>query len=173
MGKKRQVLDRPTWDEYFMLQAVLAGTRASCEFVYAGAVIVKDKRVIATGYNGAPPGVDNCLDLGCRKEREGIEFGEKNTGWCIGEHAERNALLQISREESKNSTMYYVLYPCTDCSKQIVGARINELVYLNVYKEPSSLTKEIFDKSGVKVRKMELDLGRMTKFIGEVINQKK
>lgn len=165
MGAKREIVDRPSWDEYFMTHAVLAASRASCQYVTAGAVIVKDKRIIATGYNGAPPGIGNCLEKGCRKERVGIEFETKGTGNCIGEHAERNALLQVPRNMTLGAEMYSALFPCSDCAKQIVGAGISRLVYLNHYKEPSSLTKELMEGAGVQIEQMALDIDKMFKFL--------
>lgn len=165
--------ERPSWDEYFMGIALLTATRASCEYVKAGAVIVKNKRIIATGYNGAPPGIKNCLEIGCRKKRVGIRFEEKNTGNCLGEHAERNALLQISNQDSNYSIMYSVLLPCSDCAKQIVGAGIKEVVYFTEYKEPNNLVHELFEEGEVKLKKINLDLNEMQAFIRNVCNKSK
>jgi len=157
--------ERPSWDEYFMMVALLISTRASCQYYNAGAVIVnQEKRIIATGYNGAPKNIKNCLELGCRKDRLGIDRDEKNTGTCIGEHAERNALLH-SKEQFKDSTMYSVLLPCTDCSKQIVGVGISRVVYLRMYEEPNNLVNELFDEAKIKLEKMDLDLDKIYEFL--------
>jgi len=156
---------RPSWDEYFMMTALLNATRASCEFFKSGAVIVKDKRIIATGYNGAPTGIKNCLELGCRKKRKGIDLQNKNSGACIGEHAERNALLQISRKDAEGGTMYSVLLPCADCAKQIVGAGIRKVFYNQVYKEPNNLVKEIFEEAGVILENIDIDPQKILEFV--------
>ncbi len=80
--------ERPNWDEFFMFSALWAAARSSCLYLQTGAVIVKDKRIIASGYNGAPPGVRNCLEVGCRKDREGVDFTDKGKAVCRGVHAE-------------------------------------------------------------------------------------
>ena len=157
--------ERPSWDEYFMMVALLNATRASCKYFKSGAVIVQDKRIIATGYNGAPPGIKNCLELGCRKKRKGIDLQNKNSGACIGEHAERNALLQISRKNANLSTMYSVLLPCADCAKQIVGAGVKKVFYNQVYKEPNNLVKEIFEEAGITLEKIEIDPQKILEFV--------
>ncbi len=160
---------RPSWDEYFMGIAFLTATRASCNYVKAGAVIVKNKRIIATGYNGAPSGIENCLERGCRKERMRIDFETKNSGHCIGEHAERNALLQISSERAKGSTIYSVTLPCSDCAKQIAGAGIERVVWFKIYKEPLNIVYEIFKEKDIKLEKIDLDLKKINYFLERVI----
>jgi len=160
---------RPSWDEYFMSIAFLTATRSSCENVHTGAVIVKNKRIIATGYNGAPSGIENCLEKGCRKERMGVKFETKNSGHCIGEHAERNALLQISSEKAKGSTMYSVTLPCSDCAKQIAGAGIERVVWFKIYKEPLNIVYEIFEEGNIKLEKINLDLNKINYFLKRVI----
>lgn len=164
--------ERPSWDEYFMSIALLTATRASCKYIKAGAIIVKDKRIIATGYNGAPPGIENCLSVGCRKNREGISFEQKGTGNCRGEHAERNALLQISRERTINSTIYSVLFPCSNCAKEIVGAGVKEVVYWEIYEEPNSLTRELFNEGEVKLRKIDLNINEINNYL-KIFRRKK
>ena len=159
------VKERPSWDEYFMMVALLSSTRASCNYFSAGAVIVKDKRVIATGYNGAPQGILSCLDSGCRKDRMNVSHEEKNTGTCIGEHAERSALLQVSRDSTIGAAIYSLLLPCTDCSKQIVGAGIKKVVYLNAYEEPNNLVRELFDQAEIELKQIKLDLEKMYGFM--------
>lgn len=149
---------RPEWDEYFMEGAIWAATRSSCRHLYTGAVIVKNKRVIATGYNGAPPDIENCLKRGCRKEEIGVAFDDKGKGVCRGIHAEKNAMDQIAREDLKGTKIYTLYYPCSSCAKEIAGNGIIEVIYGLVYSEPDSLTKEVFDEKGIELRKMEINL---------------
>lgn len=153
-NREQHEIYRPSWDEMFMFMALGASERGSCKKIKTGAVVVKDKRVIATGYNGAPRGIKNCLERGCRKEEMGITFEEKGSGHCRGEHAERNAFLQVSCFDSKGGTLYTILHPCEDCAKQIQGAGIREVVYLQNYKEPSKLAQEIFKEGDIYLRKM-------------------
>lgn len=149
---------RPEWDEFFMLNALWAATRSSCLHLYTGAVIVKDKRIIALGYNGAPPKIENCLERGCRKEEIGVSFDDKGKAVCRGIHAEINAMNQIAREYLKGTKIYSLYYPCSSCAKEITGNGIREVIYTLVYSEPDSLTREVFEEKGIKLRKMEIDL---------------
>ncbi len=149
---------RPNWDEYFMFTAFNTSLRSSCMYIHTGAVIVQDKRIIATGYNGAPPNIENCLEKGCRKDRVGIKQEQKGTGNCRGEHAERNAILQIARKDLEGATMYSVLFPCSDCAKMIVGSGIRKVFYSNIYKEPDSLTQELFSEGGVALKELKLNV---------------
>jgi len=153
--------ERPSWDEFFMASALLVASRSSCKHLHAGAVLVKDKRILSTGYNGAPPGMTNCLDIGCRKEREGIDFDDKGKSVCRGIHAEINALSQIARQNLKGAQMYTIYLPCSSCSKTIAGSGINEVVYLKMYNEPDLLTKEIFAESGIKLRKLDINFDKI------------
>lgn len=150
--------DRPSWPEFFMFNAWWVATKSSCKYLQTGAVIVKDKRIIAAGYNGAPSGNKNCLEVGCRKEQQGIDFETKGTGNCRGIHAELNAMIQIARKNLANATMYSLYYPCSGCAKIIAGNDISKVFYSKIYKEPDSLTKEIFEEKKIKVEKLELDV---------------
>ncbi len=158
--------DRPEWDEYFMSQAYLAATRSSCLKINTGAVIVKDKRVIAMGYNGAPSGIENSVKLGfCNKEKHGVDFDQKGTGTCIGEHAERNAMSEIARKELEDSILYTVYYPCSPCSKTIAGNKISKVFYSKIYKEKDSLAEEIFERKKIEVIKLEIDFEKIYRMI--------
>lgn len=161
-------IERPSWDEYFMMQSILAGTRATCHYVKTGSVIVQDKRIIATGYNGAPSGIENCLVKGCRKKSKNIDFETKGTGTCRGEHAERNALLQVLRKDTTGASLYSVLYPCSECAKMIVGAEISKVYFMNHYKEPDSLTQELFSEKRIEVIKLKLDLEKVYNYMVNV-----
>lgn len=159
---------RPSWDESFMLSAFSNAARSSCWHLHTGAVIVKDKRIIASGYNGAPPDIKNCLEAGCRKDREGIPFNEKGKGVCRGVHAEENAMNQIKREDLKGTALYSVYYPCSACAKSIVANGIEEVVYNMVYKEPDSLTLELFEEKKVHLRQFNINLERYFEMIRQI-----
>ncbi len=152
--------ERLSWDEKHMLAAITIASRSSCNSLHTGAVVVKNKRIIAEGYNGAPEGIENCLEAGCRKNKYGINFETKGSGQCVALHAEVNALNEVSKEKAHGATLYTVYYPCADCAKEIVNNGIEEVVYLKDYKEPSQLAKELFDARKVKIRKLELNLDR-------------
>jgi len=147
-SKKR---DRPSWDEYFMLAALLIATRASCLHLKNGAVIVNnEKRIISAGYNGAPAGIKNCLEIGCNKERLGVPFEEKGKGLCRGNHAEYNALSQVGRDELKGASIYTLYYPCSACAKQIIGSGIRRVIYAKEYEEQNSIAEELFREAGME-----------------------
>ena len=151
-----------------MAMAVLASTRASCKHVRAGAVIVLDKRIIGTGYNGTPVGVkDNCLDANCRKENLGFNYKDSlNTGKCIGVHAEMNALANLSREIHKGATLYITVFPCPACAKNLLAYNIKRVVYKREYdKEESELSMKLFKEAGVEVEQLDLDPEKLKKFL--------
>lgn len=146
--------NRPSWDEIFMNEAYEASTRSSCLYLKTGAVVVKNKRIKASGYNGAAPDTVNCLDRGCRKKSLGIEFNEKGTGTCRGNHAEKNAMRQLARDDLIGATLYTVFFPCSGCARDIAGNGIAEVVYDIMYSEPDSLTSELFSEVGIKLRQL-------------------
>jgi dCMP deaminase len=159
---------RPSWDETFMFSALWAACRSSCAHFQTGTVIVKDKRVIASGYNGAPPGIKNCLEKVCRKDREGVSFDVIGTGSCRGIHAEVNAMSQIARNDLKDTSMYSLYYPCSGCAKEIVGNGITEVVYCKIYREPDSLTKELFNEANVTIRRLDLNIEKYFEMIQRI-----
>ena len=157
--------DRPSWDEFFMMHAYLAATRSSCLHLNTGAAIVKDKRVIAMGYNGAPSGIKSSLDYGsCRKDEYGINFEQKGSGTCRGRHAEENAMSLPSRTEMQGAEMFTVYYPCAACAKSMVGNDISRVVYSKVYKDKDNLSQELFDEKGIEVVQLDLDLDKFYGF---------
>lgn len=174
MVKKRsEERQRPNWDEYFMLSAVWTATRSSCQHLHTGAVIVRDKRIIASGYNGAPPNVRNCLELGCRKDRYRIEFDDKGKAVCRGTHAEINAISQIARLDLEGTIMYSLYFPCSSCAKAIAGTGISRVYYLLQYDEPDSLTQEIFQESGISLIKFErFDIEKYFKILKGMLMQR-
>jgi len=144
-------LQRPSFDEYFMEIAKIVAKRSTCLRRQVGAVIVKDKHILSTGYNGVPKGFPHCDEIGCVREKLGIPEGERHE-LCLGLHAEQNAIIQaaVFGVSIKGATLYVTHFPCSVCAKMIVNAEIKEVVYLNDY--PDELSKEILKKSNIKVR---------------------
>ncbi|MBW1897695.1 MAG: cytidine/deoxycytidylate deaminase family protein [Deltaproteobacteria bacterium] len=127
-------MSRPDWDAYFMDITFLVAKRSTCTRRNVGAVIVKDKRILATGYNGAPSGIEHCIDIGCLREELNIPSGEKHE-LCRGIHAEQNAIVQAAYHgvSIKESALYCTNMPCSICAKMIINAGIKNIFYLNGY----------------------------------------
>jgi dCMP deaminase len=142
-------MERPSWDEYFMKIAHLVAERSTCLRRRVGAIIVKDKRIISTGYNGAPRGVAHCLDTGCLREQRGIASGERHE-LCRGAHAEQNAIIQAasSGASMEGATMYSTTAPCSTCAKMIINAGIRRLVLGGRY--PDALGEELIEEAGIE-----------------------
>lgn len=145
---------RPSWDEYFMQITRQVATRSTCLRRQVGAIIVHNKRIIATGYNGGPAGMAHCLDVGCLREQRGIPSGQQQE-LCRGIHAEQNAIIQAARYglPIDGSVLYCTTQPCVLCAKMIVNAGIVELVYEQGY--PDELARSILQESGMLVRRFE------------------
>jgi len=141
-----------SWDEYFMQIAYLVAQRSKCLRRKVGAVIVKDRRILSTGYNGPPKGFPHCSEIGCIRDALNMASGSRHE-LCWGLHAEQNAIIQaaVFGVSIKGATMYVTNYPCIICAKMIVNAEISELVYAEGYPDPAS--EIIFKKSNVQVRK--------------------
>ena len=146
---------RPTIDEYFMKMAHLSKTRSTCLRRKVGAVIVMDKRVLSTGYNGAPKGLVHCRDVGCVRENLNIPPGERHE-LCRGVHAEQNAIIQaaVFGTSIKDGIIYTTNHPCVVCAKLLINSCIKEIVYDNDYVD--DLAKEVLSQSGVVVRQFSL-----------------
>jgi len=155
--------ERPSWDEYFMLMAVAAATRASCHHVRAGSVIVQDRQVIGTGYNGAPPGVKNCLEIGCRKEKNGIGVdGQLNSGTCIAVHSEVNALAHLTKLMNKGATLYVTIFPCSSCTRILISYGIKRVVFKKNYDgREFEIAKSLFEEAGIEVCRLDLSPERI------------
>lgn len=147
-------MKRPDNDTYFMRMAELASTRSTCLRRRVGAVVVKEKRVLSTGYNGAPRGLKHCGEVGCVREQNNIEPGTRHE-LCRGVHAEQNAVIQAAYfgVSIKGGTIYSTAFPCVLCSKILVNAGIREVVYKDDYID--DLSKAILDESRVKVRRFD------------------
>jgi len=142
---------RPTIDEYFMKMAHLVSERSTCLRRRVGAVVVDDKRVITTGYNGAPRGLKHCSETGCMREQMKVPSGERHE-LCRGVHAEQNAIIQaaVFGVSVKGSTMYITNYPCSVCAKMIMNSGIVEVVYEGEYKD--ELAIQLLTEGDIEVR---------------------
>ncbi|MBQ8179038.1 MAG: cytidine/deoxycytidylate deaminase family protein [Candidatus Methanomethylophilaceae archaeon] len=149
-------MERPSNDEYFMDMARLVSTRSTCVRRRVGAVIVKDKRVLSTGYNGSPKGTRHCEDLGCIREQMGIPSGTRHE-LCRGVHAEQNAVVQAAYfgVSVKGATIYTTTYPCSMCAKILINAGIDEIVYSEGYVD--DLSKDLLAETNVTVREFTND----------------
>lgn len=141
---------RPGWDEYFMQVADVVSCRSTCLRRRIGAVIVKDKRILATGYNGAPAGLKHCYETGCLRETLGVPSGQRHE-MCRGLHAEQNALIQAAKYgiSVEGSTVYTTTEPCGLCSKMLVNAGIVRIVFRDPY--PDDLGRAILKEAGITV----------------------
>ncbi len=146
--------ERPDWDEYFMLQAELAKLRSNCIARQVGAVIVRDNRQLATGYNGTPPGVKNCFDGGCKRCQLRTE-GKIKSGdlldRCLCNHAEANAIMHcaiLGIEAGKGAVLYTTLVPCLECTKMAITIGIKKIVCLDSYPETDY---DLLGEAGVEV----------------------
>ena len=145
------------WDKRFMELTELVATWSSCYQVnrHVGSIIVKDKRVIATGYNGAPAGIQSCEEKGeCLRRKLNIESGTKHE-LCFAVHAEQNAIIQAARSgiNTNGSTLYCTHQPCVICAKIIINAGIRRVVYKHGY--PDEFSLQLFNEAGVLVEKYE------------------
>jgi dCMP deaminase len=142
---------RPSWDEYFMSIAELAATRSTCLRRQVGAVIVKDKKILATGYNGAPSGLKHCLEIGCLREKLGIPSGERHE-LCRATHAEQNAIVQAALfgVSIKDGILYSTTQPCILCTKLIINAGIKKIVIKDSY--PDKMSKEMLKEAKVQIQ---------------------
>ena len=150
--KKRHV--RPSWDEYFLEVARLVSRRTTCLRRSVGAVLVKDKKILATGYNGAPSGLAHCIDIGCLRQKLGIPSGERHE-LCRGLHAEQNALIQASLYgiSVKDSALYITNQPSIICAKMLINAGIKEIIIAEGY--PDGMALDFLKEAKIKVRELK------------------
>ena len=147
---------RPDWETSFMRITKLVATRSSCLRRSVGAVLVMDKRILATGYNGAPAGMAHCEEAGCLRDQLHIPSGERHE-LCRGLHAEQNAIIQAARQgtEIKDSTLYCTTAPCSLCAKMLINAGVTRIVYEGSY--PDERAMAFFAEAGVKVEHFVLE----------------
>jgi dCMP deaminase len=142
---------RPSWDEYFMEITRLVVSRSTCLRRQVGAVIVKDKKILATGYNGAPSGLPHCLEVSCLREEMGIPSGERHE-LCRGLHAEQNAIIQAAYYgvSINGATLYCTNLPCIICTKMLINSGIREFRVTEPY--PDAFARKMLKDAGVKVQ---------------------
>ena len=148
-------MKRPSWPEYFMSIAKLVGTRSTCLRRAVGAVLVKDKRILATGYNGAPTGIRHCIEVGCLRETLGVKPGEKHE-LCRGLHAEQNVIIQAAYYGvmTQGTTLYSTHKPCIICSKMLINAGVKKVLFLNGY--PDALADEMLAEANIELERLLL-----------------
>ena len=147
---------KPTWDEYFMELSEVVRSRADCLSRQVGALIIKNKRIIATGYNGTPHGIKNCTEGGCLRcaERKAgkLKSGEYEES-CVCIHAEQNAIIQAAYlgVSTKEAILYSTNLPCSTCAKLLINAGIKEVVYKEGFHD--EMAEKLLKEAGVTVRK--------------------
>ncbi len=149
-------MKRPGWEIYFLNIAKLASTRSTCIRRHVGAVLVKEKNILATGYNGAPSGVPHCEDVGCLREKEGIPSGQRHE-LCRGLHAEQNAIIQAAYHgvSIRGAILFCTNYPCVICSKMLINAGIRIIYYESGYAD--SLSEQMLQEAGMEIHCIEME----------------
>jgi dCMP deaminase len=145
-------LKRPDWKEYFMEMAELAAKRASCLRRKVGAVLVKDKKVLATGYNGAPKDIKHCEETGCLREEMEVPSGERHE-ICRGVHAEQNLVAQAAFHgvKTEGSTVYCTHQPCIICTKILINAGVEKIYFKNAYAD--QFAEKLLEESKIELIK--------------------
>ena len=147
-------ITRPGIDQYFLKMALVVAERSTCRRHHVGAVATRDKHVLTTGYNGAPAGLKDCLELGCLRDELGIPSGTK-TEICRGIHAEQNVIIQGAQHgiNLEGSTIYCTHTPCVLCAKMLVNAKIRKLISFGKYADDAF--KDLFRFAGVEIVMMD------------------
>ena len=142
--------DRPSWEKYFMDIAFLVAKRSTCLRRSVGAVLVKNKRILATGYNGAPSGIRHCSETGCLRERLNVPSGERHE-LCRGIHAEQNSIIQAALHgvSIEGATLFCTNRPCSICAKMIINAGITKIYFHDGYAD--AMSEEMLKEAGVEV----------------------
>ena len=150
MSKRKDKHERPDWDNYFMAMAFLVASRSTCERRKVGAVIVRDKRILATGYNGTPSGFPHCAEIGCLREQLDIPSGERQE-LCWGIHAEQNAIIQsaLFGVSTEGAIVYCTTKPCITCAKILANAGIEKIYVASEY--PDEFSDKLLEKLEIPV----------------------
>ncbi|MFW6052821.1 MAG: deoxycytidylate deaminase [Desulfosalsimonas sp.] len=145
---------RPSWDTYFMNITCLVAERSTCLRRCVGAIIVKEHRILATGYNGAPAGIRHCSEVGCLRETMNIESGQRHE-LCRGIHAEQNAIIQAAYHgvPIRGATLYCTNLPCAICTKMLINAGMTEICYKEGYADELSMS--LLDEAGIVLRQVK------------------
>jgi dCMP deaminase len=140
---------RPDWDTYFMDITHLVAKRSTCVRRAVGAIIVKDKRILSTGYNGAPSGIRHCGDVGCLRKKMNVKSGERHE-LCRGIHAEQNAIIQAAYHgvSIKDAALYCTNLPCVICAKMIINAGLARIYYESGYAD--ELSQDMMEEAGIE-----------------------
>ena len=146
--------NRPSYDEYFMEMAHVVSKRSTCLRRKVGAILVKDKHILSTGYNGAPKGLSHCFDVRCIRQDMSVKSGERHE-LCRGLHAEQNAIIQaaVFGVSISGSTLYCTNTPCVVCVKMLINAGVKEIVYSGDY--PDELAKKMLGESSIKIKRFK------------------
>jgi dCMP deaminase len=144
---------RPEWEEYFMDITRLVSKRSTCIRRQVGAVIVKNKRILASGYNGAPTGLAHCETIGCLRHKNNIPSGQRHE-LCRGLHAEQNAIIQAAYHgiNINSATLFCTTMPCSICFKMLINAGIKEIVFEEGY--PDELTEGFMKEAKIVITKL-------------------
>ena len=145
-------MSRPSWAEYFMTITSMVAKRSTCLRRHVGAILVKDKRILATGYNGAPAGIRHCDETGCIRHDSDIPSGQRHE-LCRGLHAEQNVIIQAAYHgvSIDGATLYCTNKPCIICSKMLINAGIKKIVYGDGYDDP--LADEMLTEADITVER--------------------
>ena len=154
-------MQRPSWDQYFMDITRLVANRTTCLRRQVGAILVKDRNILATGYNGVPSGISHCDVAGCLREKLKVPSGERHE-LCRGLHAEQNAIIQAARHgvNIDGSTLYCTTMPCIICTKMLINAGITRVVYGEGYAD--ELARDMISETGIKVIHFTADIPGQT-----------
>ena len=146
-------MPRTSWTEYFMNIAYLVAERSTCRRRKVGAIAVKDKRILATGYNGAPSGVPHCLDIGCLREEMNIPSGQRHE-ICRGLHAEQNVIIQAALHGTSinGADVYCTTRPCMFCAKMLINSGIQHIFFAEDY--PDEMADELLREAGIPLQKI-------------------
>lgn len=147
---------RPGWDEYFLKIARVVAGRSTCLRRQVGSLLVKDRRILATGYNGSPRSLAHCLDIGCMREELGALPGTAHE-LCRGLHAEQNAIIQAALHgvSIDGSVLYSTHQPCVLCTKMLINAGVKAIYYIEPYPDP--MAENMMEEAGMMAEKMELE----------------
>ena len=146
--------NRPSWNQYFTSITRMVATRSTCLRRHVGAILVKEKRILATGYNGAPAGLKHCIDVGCLREEASIPSGTRHE-LCRALHAEQNVIVQAAYHgiSIAGSTLYCTNKPCVICSKMLINAGIKRIFFDKDYDD--DLADALLDEAGIEIVRFE------------------
>ena len=148
------MMTRPSWPEYFMGITKMVARRTTCLRRAVGAILVKDRRILATGYNGAPAGLRHCEEVGCLRENQSVPSGTRHE-LCRGLHAEQNVIIQAAYHgiPIAGATIYCTNKPCVICSKMIINAGIKTIIYEEGYND--ALADQMLAEAGLEVVRLK------------------